>query len=100
MKSHLFIVIALAAGVLAGCKEGSNEAVPAAMDVIMTRTSIRIFNGEAVPREQLETILKAGMAAPSAMNVQPWRFVVLTDKDRIAELFGGGFRPEAYTSAG
>lgn len=100
MKSRLFIVIALAAGVLAGCRAGGNEAETSALDVIMTRTSIRSFNGEAVPREQLETILKAGMAAPSAMNVQPWRFVVLTDKDKINEVFGGGFRPETYTSAG
>lgn len=54
----------------------------------MSRTSIRNFTGEPVSREQLETILKAGMAAPSAMNVQPWRFVVVTEKEKIAQALG------------
>ena len=98
MKSRLFLVLALAAGVLAGCK--GQESAPSALDVMMTRTSIRSFTGEPVPKDQLETILKAGMAAPTGMNVQPWRFVVLTDKERIAELWGDGFRTETYTSAG
>ena len=98
MNNRFFLLFALSAILFAGCKSQSAE--PLALDVIMTRTSIRSFTGEAVPQEQLETILKAGMAAPSAMNVQPWRFVVLTDKDRIAELLGGGFRPEMFTSAG
>ena len=66
----------------------------------MSRTSIRAFTGEAVSRENIETILKAGMAAPSAMNVQPWRFVVLTDQERIAELFGQGPRSGMFTTAG
>ena len=99
MKSRLFLILALAAGVLAGCK-GQQQSAPSALDVMMTRTSIRSFTGEPVPKDQLETILKAGMAAPTGMNVQPWRFVVLTDKERINELWGDGFRPETYTSAG
>ena len=98
MKAHFLFIMAVAAGLLSGCKSQSTE--PTALDVIMTRTSIRVFTGEAVPKEQLETILKAGMAAPSAINIQPWRFVVLTDKARISELFGGGFRSEMFTSAG
>ena len=98
MNTRFFIILALAAGVLAGCKQQQSE--PSALDVIMTRTSIRSFTGEAVPQEQLETILKAGMAAPTGMNVQPWRFVVVTDKQRIEELWGGGFRSEMFTSAG
>ena len=70
------------------------------MDVIMARTSIRSFTGDPVSREQLETLLKAGMAAPTAMNVQPWRFVVVTDKDKIAEVFGAGPRSGMFTTAG
>lgn len=93
----LFVVIASLA-VFAGCKQ--QGAQPSALDVIMTRTSIRNFTGDPVSQEQLETILRAGMAAPSAINIQPWRFVVLTDKERIAELFGDGFRAQMFTSAG
>ena len=100
----IFVFVAMAAGVvLGGCKSRQECAVPAepsALEVIMARTSIRSFTGEAVSREQLETILKAGMAAPSAMNVQPWRFVVVTDKEKIAQVFGSGFRGEMFTQAG
>ena len=87
---------------LAACAQPQQAArEPSALDVIMTRTSIRSFTGDAVSQEQLETILKAGMAAPSAINIQPWKFVVLTDKARIEELFGGkGPRSGMFTTAG
>lgn len=97
-KTFIFLAIA-ASALLAGCKSGC-ESEPSAMDIILSRTSIRSFTGEAVEKAQLETILKAGMAAPSAMNIQPWRFVVLTDKDRIAEIFGQGPRSGMFTTAG
>ena len=98
MKKTLILVAVMAAALLSGCR--NQECAPSALDVIMTRTSIRSFTGDPVPAEQLETILKAGMAAPTAMNNQPWRFVVVTDKDKIAQVFGGGFRSEMFTSAG
>ena len=70
MKKILLPAILLAAAAfLSGCQ--AQDSTPSALDVIMTRTSIRSFTGEAVAKEQLETILKAGMAAPSAMNGQP-----------------------------
>ena len=76
------------------------QKAPSAIDTIMTRASIRSFTGEPVSREQLETILKAGMAAPSAINIQPWRFVVLTERERIDAIFGEGRRGEMFRSAG
>lgn len=94
-----FLLIALAVMmILPGC--GSRPEAPSALDVIMTRTSIRQFTGEPVSMEQLEILLRAGMAAPTAMNSQPWRFVVLTEKERIAELLGGGPRSGMFTDAG
>ena len=45
----------------------------------MSRYSVRSYTGEKVTEAQLETLLKAGMAAPSGMNQQPWRFVVVDD---------------------
>ena len=96
---RFFLLAALAATVLlSGCGPKATE--PSALDVIMSRTSIRHFTGEAVSAEQLEILLKAGMAAPTAMNSQPWRFVVLTDQDRIANLLGGGPRSGMFTEAG
>ena len=99
MKKTLLLAAAVAAALLSGCKSQESSA-PSAMDVIMARTSIRSFTGEPVAKEQLETILKAGMAAPTAMNVQPWRFVVVTDKDKIAEVFAKGPRSGMFTTAG
>ena len=98
MKRIAFLAALVAASLLTGCK--AQESSPSALDVIMTRTSIRSFTGEAVSKDQLETILKAGMAAPTAMNGQPWRFVVVTDQDKIKETFGAGPRSEMFTTAG
>ena len=95
----LFLSIMAAFSFLPGCK-AQQVSAPSALDVIMSRTSIRKFTGEKVTKEQLETILKAGMAAPTAMNTQPWRFVVLTDKARIEEVFGTDRMGKVYSEAG
>ena len=55
-----------------------------ALDAIMTRRSIRRYTGESVTDEQIESMLRAAMAAPSAGNQQPWRFVVVTDANELA----------------
>ena len=99
MKKIFVLTALLAVLTLSSCKTQSC-ADPSAMDVLLTRTSIRSFTGDPVSREQLETILKAGMAAPSAMNVQPWRFVVVQEKEKMAEIFGNGPRSGMFTTAG
>lgn len=50
---------------------------------ILTRVSIRQFTDRPVEPEKIETILRAGMAAPSAINKQPWHFVVVTDRKKL-----------------
>jgi len=60
-----------------------NEAI---LDAIYARRSIRKFTEESVSDEQIETLLKAAMAAPSATNAQPWRFVVTRDPERLAAI--------------
>lgn len=57
-----------------------------AIHAIMTRRSTRQFTDEPVSTEQLETLLRAAMAAPSAGNQQPWRFVVARDAEVRAKL--------------
>ncbi|MFH0841300.1 MAG: nitroreductase family protein [Bacteroidota bacterium] len=48
-------------------------------DLIRTRISIRNYNPDKpVPKETLERILEAGRLAPSAVNYQPWKFVVVS----------------------
>jgi nitroreductase len=56
------------------------------MDAIFRRRSIRSYTPEAVPREVLRTLVKAGMSAPSANNEQPWHFVVIDDRRVLDEI--------------
>ncbi len=56
------------------------------IQAIMTRRSVRRFAPDAVTREQLEVVLRAAMAAPSAGNERPWRFVVVRDPDVLVRL--------------
>ena len=58
----------------------------AILNAIAKRSSIREDTGEVVSRDQLETIIKAGMAAPSAMNHQPWEFVAIDDRALLDKL--------------
>ena len=53
---------------------------------IMTRTSIRQYTNEPVSQQDVETLLRAGMAAPTAVNAQPWHFIAITDKAKLKEL--------------
>ena len=74
----------LAALLLSACCANRTE-TPAdtTLDTIMNRYSVRSYTGEKVSAEQIETLLRAGMAAPSGMNIQPWRFVVVTDTTKM-----------------
>ncbi len=47
---------------------------------LFARRSIRTFTPEAVTPAQIEMLLKAAMAAPSAGNRKPWHFVVVTER--------------------
>ena len=57
--------------------------------VIHSRKSVRSFTGASVSKEDLDKIIRAGMAAPTAVNKQPWSFVVVTDKKVIDALATG-----------
>ena len=70
------------------CNKGGNTA-DAVLENIHSRKSVRQYTSEPVSEEQVETMLRAAMAAPSAVNFQPWRFVVVTERaelDAMAEI--------------
>lgn len=69
-------LLSSAAGIFA--QEGVK--IPDALTVIHSRKSVRKYLDKPVSKEQLETLLRAGMAAPTAMNRQPWEFVVVTER--------------------
>jgi nitroreductase len=51
------------------------------ISAILMRRSIRSFSGIEVPNEIMDTILEAGRWAPSGLNNQPWRFVIIRDPE-------------------
>jgi nitroreductase len=52
------------------------------LKVIEERKSIRAFKPDPVPREKIEEILKLSVHAPSAINLQPWEFIVVTGEEK------------------
>ena len=59
---------------------------------IHQRKSVRNYTDQEVTKEQLETLVRAGMAAPTAINTQPWQFVVVTDKNLKSEYAKGNMQ--------
>ncbi|HEY63892.1 MAG TPA: nitroreductase family protein [Caldilineae bacterium] len=53
---------------------------------IFARRSIREFTSEPVSDEDVQALLEAAMAAPSARNEKPWHFIVVRDPETIAQL--------------
>ena len=96
MKSKA--ILALCAALLCSCAPKQSEPMnndtnptPTTISDIMSRTSIRQYTDEAIAESDLETLLRAGMAAPSCCNIQPWHFVVVKDqtvRQQMADAFG------------
>lgn len=92
----LLLTMATALLALGACTTQNNEEKSevkidngqAAIENIMTRTSIRQFKAQPVEQDKVDILLKAAMAAPSALNLQPWHFIVINDKETIALLSG------------
>lgn len=69
-----------------------------AIDALMNRRSIRTYQEKAVSEEDIETLLRAAMVAPSANNKQPWRFVVIRDRTLLRDVTA--FHPFADMAPG
>ncbi len=50
-------------------------------EVIKKRKSIRKYKSDPIPKDVLDRILEAGRIAPSAKNIQPWRFIIVKDQE-------------------
>ena len=64
----------------------SNNSDTSAIENIMNRKSVRKYSDEKIEQEKIDTILKCAMAAPSAMNKQPWEILVVTEKEKLEKL--------------
>lgn len=87
------------------------------LKVIQQRRSVRKYKGNPVPEEVLQRVLEAARLAPSGKNYQPWKFIIVQDKElkeKLAQasaeqlfmveapiiIVGCGFPEESYSRMG
>ncbi len=56
------------------------------LDIIKKRQSERKYSDRPIEKEKLDRILEAGRMSPSACNAQPWKFILITDKNLLPEI--------------
>jgi nitroreductase len=56
------------------------------LNAIKSRRAIRSYEDKPVPDSAIQTILEAATYAPSAINVQPWKFTIITNKTEMKQL--------------
>jgi len=94
--------LALAQGQHAGngekkaCCQQKGKAI---VENILTRTSVRKFEARKVEPGKVDTLLRAAMAAPTAVNKQPWHFVVVDDPQVLSALADEGGRGDMLRNA-
>ena len=95
MKISTILNVVLALALVFLCAKlamsgGAGSQAAASDDVvynnILSRASVRAYQDKAVEKDKVERLLRAGMAAPTAVNKQPWHFVVVADKKLLAAL--------------
>ena len=73
-----------------------------AVDTILATGTTQAFAADAVPDEDIQTILQAGVSTASAINQQPWYFAAITNQDLMKEIGGSGMsfggRPEGMST--
>ena len=69
--------------------------MPDFFDVARSQRGVSHFKSDPIPREALHRILEAATRAPSGSNRQPWRFIVVEDREvkrKLGELYLEGLR--------
>lgn len=85
-KVELYITISLFCMLFSCTQPTTNNTMNDTLQTIHNRKSIRKYTEQTVPKEKIEILLKAAMAAPSSKNNQPWLFYVITNKDVLIKL--------------
>ncbi len=70
------------------------------LETIRRRYSCRAYQDKVVEQGKLDQIFEAARLAPSAKNIQDWRFVVVTDKEKKQQVAESTNRPEVFGRAG
>lgn len=85
---RIFLTVMTAAVLCAAaCGDAFCQDTNETLNTIFSRKSVRVYDqAKNVTDEQLDTLVKAGMAAPTAMDKRPWEFVVVTDRAALDAL--------------
>jgi len=92
MKLSFILMLTVSLLFAIGCIANDNKRLEnidanEALKTIFERKSVRNFvPNKHIPKETLELIIKAGMAAPTGRNIQPWEFIVIEDKEVMKAL--------------
>lgn len=78
--------MAIAPKILASEKTSGGQAMDSFWEVIKKRRSVRNFRPDPIPEEHLLKIVDAARMAPCAGNEQPWKFIIVQDKNLIEAL--------------
>jgi nitroreductase len=72
------------------------------LELVQSRRSIRKYQDKPVEREKILQCIEAARLAPSAENVQPWRFIILDDPEIIRQMsdqaFSGIYSPIRFAA--
>lgn len=103
MKTSYFIILVLAGALcftsykwLSGSNQNDETPAPDSAELtnvtindILTRTSVRAYSDREVTDGQIDTLLMAAMAAPTARDCRPWQFVVIRDREILDSIASG-----------
>lgn len=70
------------------------------LEAIRKRYSCRSYQDRPIEQEKLDSIFEAARLAPSAKNLQDWRFVAVTEKGTRQKVAACTNRPEVFNKAG
>jgi nitroreductase len=56
------------------------------INTILSRRSIRKYTKEPITEEEIKNLIESAMAAPSASNLKPWHFIVVTERETLNKL--------------
>ena len=86
MKNLVVVCCFISVCLLVSCVTAGNSSQSSAIENILNRKSVRKYSDKKIEQEKIDTILKCAMAAPSAMNKQPWEILVVTDKEKLEKI--------------
>ena len=66
--------------------DGVSSASQTVLHNILQRKSVRVYTDRAVSHEQLDTLIRAAMAAPTGRDMRPWHFIVLEGRHQLSPL--------------